>query len=350
MQTTSGSRRRKVGVVLFNLGGPDGPDDVQPFLFNLFNDPAIIGAPGPVRWALANYISRTREKSAKANYALMGGGSPLLPGTKAQAAALDAALAEVAPEIEARAFIAMRYWTPFVADAANAVRAWGADEVVLLPLYPQYSTTTTGSSLTAWRKAAPDIRVRTVCCYPREADFIAAHARLIRETWETAGAPANARVLFSAHGLPERVVKAGDPYQWQVEETSSAVAALLPELEDWAICYQSRVGPLTWIGPSTEDEIRRAGADGKAVILSPIAFVSEHIETLVELDDEYAELARHEGVSAYHRAPALGEDAQFIKALAGLVLGALNGGPGLKPPGGARICPAAHGRCPNAGG
>jgi ferrochelatase len=340
--------RRRIAVVLFNLGGPDGPADVQPFLRNLFRDPAIIAAPGPVRELLAWLISTRRAKSARANYALMGGGSPLLGETFKQAEALEAALAAARPDVRWRIIVAMRYWRPYVPVAIAEVRAWAAQEIVLLPLYPQFSTTTTGSSLTAWREAAPDLPARTVCCYPEAGDFIRAHAALIERTWREAGSPADTRVLFSAHGLPESVIARGDPYAWQVGRTVAAVAAALPAaLSDQVICYQSRVGPLKWIGPSTEDEVRRAGQDGKSVLLSPIAFVSEHIETLVELDQEYAEVAKHAGVTRYLRAPALGVEAGYVATLRDLTLGALEGPPGLKPPGGRRLCPGDCTACPN---
>ena len=328
---------RKLAVVLFNLGGPDGPDAVRPFLFNLFRDPAIIGLPAIFRYPLAALISTTREKPAKANYAIMGGGSPLLPETEKQARALEAELARTLPGVEAKCFIAMRYWNPLTDETAKAVKAYGPDEVVLLPLYPQFSTTTTGSSLKAWgeRYAGPG-RQTTVGCYPTEDSLIGAHARLIQETWEKAGSPENVRLLFSAHGLPEKVILAGDPYQKQIEATAAAVAARLPAGLDWTVCYQSRVGPMKWIGPSTDDEIRRAGADGKGVIVTPIAFVSEHVETLVELDHEYAELAQEVGVAPYLRVPALGVTPEFIGGLAGLVRGAL---------GGSGVCPGSGWRC-----
>lgn len=336
---------RRVAVVLFNLGGPDGPDDVRPFLRNLFRDPAIIGLPGLLREPLAWLIARRRAPEAAKNYALMGGGSPLLAATEKQARALETALKKQQPADEFRCFIAMRYWTPFVADAVQAVRDWGTDETVLLPLYPQFSTTTTGSSLAEWRRRGGGA-AKTVCCYPLHAGFIAAHAALIRETWEKAGRPANARLLFSAHGLPEKVIRGGDPYQWQVEETAKAIAALLPELADHEICYQSRVGPLKWIGPATDESIIRAARAGKHIILSPVAFVSEHIETLVELDTEYAGLAREHGAPGYHRAPALGTDPGFIAALASAAAAALSGPAIGAQPGGARLCPAAWRRCP----
>lgn len=311
---------KKLAVVLFNLGGPDGPRAVRPFLFNLFRDPAIIGLPAVARYPIAALIATTREKTAKANYAIMGGGSPLLPETEKQARALEVELARALPGVEARCFIAMRYWNPLTGETAKAVKAFGPDEVVLLPLYPQYSATTTGSSLKAWRETySGGGRQTTVCCYPTEAGLIEAHVRLIRETWEKAGSPANVRLLFSAHGLPEKVILAGDPYQKQIEATAAAVAARLPADLDWTVCYQSRVGPMKWIGPSTDDEIRRAGVEGKGVIVTPIAFVSEHVETLVELDHEYAELAQEVGAAPYIRVPALGAAPEFIGGLAAMI-------------------------------
>lgn len=315
---------KKLAVVLFNLGGPDGQASVRPFLFNLFRDPAIIGLPALFRYPLAALISSTREKSAKANYAIMGGGSPLLPETEKQARALEAELATALPGVEVKCFIAMRYWHPLTGETAKQVKGFGPDEVVLLPLYPQFSATTTASSLKAWQEAySGGGRQTTVCCYPTDDGLIEAHARLIRETWEKAGSPTNVRLLFSAHGLPEKVILGGDPYQKQVEATAAAVAAKLPTGLDWAVCYQSRVGPMKWIGPSTVEEIHRAGADGKGVLLSPIAFVSEHIETLVELDHEYAELAKEVGVAPYLRAPALGTASEFISGLGKAVVRAV---------------------------
>jgi ferrochelatase len=314
----------KIAVVLFNLGGPDRPEAVRPFLRNLFSDPAIIGAPGPVRWALARLISTLRDKSARANYAKMGGGSPLLPETIAQARALEAAFRAL-PGHEAdevRAFSAMRYWHPFVAETVAEVRAFAPDKVVLLPLYPQFSTTTTGSSLQAWR-AAGGPPAKVVCCYPDAPGFVAAHAEAVMAAWNAAGTPERVRVLWSAHGLPQKTIDAGDPYQRQVEETVAAVTALLPPAFDHAICYQSRVGPLKWIGPSTEEALEQAARDKIGVIVTPIAFVSEHIETLVELDEEYREKAHELGVPFYQRAAALGVRPAFIAQLAALVDAAL---------------------------
>ncbi|MEE2565374.1 ferrochelatase [Hyphobacterium marinum] len=339
---------RKIAVVLFNLGGPDGQADVKPFLRYLFRDPAIIGAPGPIREFLAWLISTRREREAQANYALMGGGSPLLTETRSQADALTKRLNQ-SGDSEFRVFIAMRYWHPFVEEAVREVATWGPDETVLLPLYPQFSTTTTGSSLKAWKDAGGGA-ARTVCCYPENEDFISAHAALIAQSWEKAGRPENTRLLFSAHGLPERVIAAGDPYQFQVERTAAAIADRLPQLTDWQICYQSRVGPLTWIGPATEDSIREAAEVDRHILLVPIAFVSEHIETLVELDIEYRELAKdtRPGVG-YTRVPALGVADGYVTALSGLVSGALEGPAGMKPPNGQRLCPADRSQCPCAG-
>jgi protoporphyrin/coproporphyrin ferrochelatase len=347
------TRRPRIAIVLFNLGGPDRPEAVKPFLRNLFTDPAILRVPFFVRPFLARIIARARLKPAFANYALLGGKSPLLDETKAQAAALGAAL----PELEARCFIAMRYWHPFSDVAARAVSAWGPDEVVLLPLYPQYSTTTTGSSLTAWREAAARVGLvaptTTLCCYHSDPGFARATASLVRAAYERAraelapGTPL--RVLFSAHGLPEDIVKAGDPYQFQVERTVTAV------MREWgrgdvdrAVCYQSRATPQVWLGPSTEEEIERAAHDKAAVLVVPIAFVSEHSETLVELDVEYRQVAERLGVPGYFRVPTQSTDAGFIAALAALVRHARDQGPGLCSFAGRRTCPRPHGDCPHA--
>ncbi len=337
----------RTAVVLFNLGGPDGPDSVEPFLTNLFSDPAIIGLPGLLRRPLARSIARRRRAEATANYALMGGGSPLLPETQAQAAALEAALGERLGG-EVRCFIAMRYWRPLTEQTAAAVAAWAPDEIVLLPLYPQFSTTTTGSSLKAWRAAyAGPGRLHALCCYPDVAGFAEAHAARIQATHEAAGSPEGVRLLFSAHGLPERVIKRGDPYQHQVEATCRAVIEQLGAgWEDWSVCYQSRVGPLKWIGPSTIDAIIQAGEEGRGVLVAPIAFVSEHVETLVELDHEYRALAAEHGVPVYLRAPALGVEPRFIETLAEAVQAALTRDERPQTACGGRWCPANSSQCP----
>jgi ferrochelatase len=335
----------KLAVVLFNLGGPDGPAAVKPFLANLFRDPAIISLPAVLRYPLASFIAGRREKLAQANYDLMGGASPLLPETEAQARALAARLEADAPGVEARVFIAMRYWTPYAAETARDVAAFAPDEIVLLPLYPQFSTTTTASSLKDWYAAydGPG-RSRAICCYPTADGLIEAHAEAIREVWETAGRPMGVRLLFSAHGLPQKVVDAGDPYRAQVEATAEHIAARLPEFPDWRVSFQSRVGPLKWLSPATDAEIRLAGADGKGVLIAPIAFVSEHVETLVELDHEYARLAKEVGCTPYLRAPTPGVRARFMEDLSHAVLIAL-GRSSEAQPHGAWMCPIGFAKC-----
>jgi ferrochelatase len=310
---------RRTAVVLFNLGGPDGPAAVRPFLFNLFADPAIIRLTAPARLLLAALISSTRAKPARANYQIMGGGSPLLPETKAQAAALEAQLGP-----NARCFIAMRYWAPMSGETARAVAAYAPDDVVLLPLYPQFSTTTTASSIKAWKAAykGPG-QVHTVCCYPTQAELIAAHATRIREAMARANDHVGWRILFSAHGLPQQVIDGGDPYQKQIEAGAKAIVAALGGEVDWQVCYQSRVGRLKWLGPSTAEAIEQAAADKVGVIVCPIAFVSDHVETLVELDHEYAALAQQIGVPGFIRVAALGAEPTFIAGLAAAVRGAL---------------------------
>jgi ferrochelatase len=327
----------KLAVVLFNLGGPDSLEAVEPFLRNLFTDPAIISLPGILRMPLGRFIARRRAPIAREIYAKIGGRSPILEETQAQARALERALA--GRGIEAKAFVAMRCWHPFSDGAAKAVKDWKPDRIVLLPLYPQYSTTTTASSLKDWEHACAKLGLLVpssrVCCYPARGGFIDALAASIRETWKDAKPDVRYRLLLSAHGLPERVIAKGDPYRWQVEQTASALVQKLGmDGLDWRICYQSRVGPLRWIGPATDAEIRQAGTEGLGLIVAPIAFVSEHSETLVELDIEYAHLARDAGVTHYLRAPTVGVRPQFMEALADLVVESTN-----------RICPASFARC-----
>ena len=347
--TRAGAKRR-LAVVLFNLGGPDRPQAVRPFLFNLFADPAIIALPGPVRLALAALVSGLRAKSARASYARLGGASPLVPETEAQAGALQICLDQALTQTETKVFIAMRYWKPLTRDTAAQVAAFAPDEVVLAPLYPQFSTTTTGSSLRAWREAYTGSgQVRAVCCYPNLTALIHAHAERILQVWREAGSPWPIRLLFSAHGLPETVVAKGDPYQAQVEATAVAVLERLRADTgkdwDWRVCYQSRVGPMKWLGPYTIHAIEDAGAEGMGVLISPIAFVSEHIETLVELDHDYASLADRVGCPVYLRAPALGIEQSFIDGLGQLVQKAL-AGPCATLPGGPWRCGDQWRGCP----
>jgi ferrochelatase len=340
---------RRVAIVLFNLGGPDSLKAVRPFLFNLFNDPAIFGVPGPARFAAATAISTLRAPNARKNYEVMGGASPLLRETRAQARELGARFSE--SEVDARVFIAMRYWRPTTAAATKAVAGFEPDDVILLPLYPQFSASTTASSLKAWTDAykGPG-RVRAICCYPDDHGLVEAHARLIEDCWEKGGRPSNVKLLFSAHGLPEKAVAGGDPYQWQIERTAGAVVKRLAQgpCRDlpWQVCYQSRVGPLKWLGPYTPEAIEAAAHDGLGVIVSPIAFVSEHVETLVELDRDYAEVAEKAGAPVYLRVPALGVEPAFMDGLAGLVARALARPEGVESGCGGRLCPGGFGRCP----
>ncbi len=355
----------KTAVVLFNLGGPDRPEAVRPFLFNLFDDPAIIGAPGPVRWFLAQWISRRRAPVARKIYAELGGASPLLSNTQSQAQALEAVLNagggdnEVTGAPETRVFVAMRYWHPMSDETARAVKAYDPDRVVLLPLYPQFSTATTGSSVVDWGRAAVRAGLsapsQTLCCYPTQAGFVAEVAGLLRAALAQAGD--TPRVLFSAHGLPKKFIDRGDPYQWQVERTAAAVARAVggavggapsePNL-DWRVCYQSRVGRLEWIGPSTDEEIARAGAEGRPLVVTPIAFVSEHSETLVELDIEYRRLAEAKGVPRYTRVATVATGAAFIDGLAELVRAVLAGERACCSQAGGRLCPGNWAGCPQA--
>jgi ferrochelatase len=309
----------KVAIVLFNLGGPDSLDAVQPFLRNLFGDPAILRLPALIRRLLAGFLARRRAPKARAIYAKIGGSSPILGQTEAQARALEAALGG---EHEWRGYVCMRYWHPLTEAVVRSVKRFAPDRIVLLPLYPQFSTTTTASSFKAWNDAATfEVPTRTIASYPTEPGFIAASVALVKQGLADAGAGPR-RVLFSAHGLPERVIQAGDPYQAQVEQTAKAIAGQLGEI-DWSICYQSRVGPLKWIGPSTDTEIRRAAADRVAVVIYPLAFVSEHSETLVELDIDYRHLAEKTGVPTYIRVLTVGTHPLFIAGLARLVRDAL---------------------------
>lgn len=342
----------KTAVVLFNLGGPDRPEAVQPFLFNLFFDPAIIRLPLPLRWLLARFISKRRAPVAQEIYREMGGGSPLLPNTEAQAAALATALRDKGLG-ELRVFIAMRYWHPRARETVRQVAAFAPDQVILLPLYPQFSTTTTGSSLKEWQREAEaaglKATTRALCCYPEEAGFVDAVVAGLRDALCRVEGDKAPRVLFSAHGLPKKIIDGGDPYQWQVEQSVAAVLGRLGEVNlDWQICYQSRVGPLEWIGPATDSEIEAAGREGRPIIVVPVAFVSEHSETLVELDIEYRHLAEKAGAPVYIRVATAGTEAAFIAGLAGLVVGVIAGSRPVCSQGGGRRCPAEWRGCPQA--
>jgi len=334
----------KTAIVLFNLGGPDSPDAIAPFRINLFSDRAIIRAPIFIRFWLARLIAASSAKTAAKNYAHLGGKSPLLAHTTAQAQALEAALPDH------KCFIAMRYWHPFAAEAAAAVKAYNPDRIILLPLYPQFSTTTTGSSLENWFEAAAQAGLAkpttTICCYFNDPAYTKSLATLIDPAIAAAQASlppgAKIRLLFSAHGLPESIITSGDPYQSQIEATTAAVLTHLKSpFTDSQICYQSRATPQKWLSPSTIDAIHQAASDQTAILLIPIAFTSDHIETLVELDIEARELATHLQVPGFFRAPVPNAAPAFIAALAALIRRADK--PGLCAP---RACAAAHTACP----
>jgi len=342
----------KIAVILFNLGGPDDLKAVKPFLFNLFNDAAIITVPQPFRWLIAKLISSRRASKAKGIYAQMGGKSPIVEQTQAQAAALEEKLNGQKND-EYKVFVSMRYWHPRADIVVRNVANYAPDQIVLLPLYPQFSTTTTASSFeewdNEWGKIKHNIPTTKICCYPTQKSFVAAHARLITESYWKAAEHGKPRVLFSAHGLPEKIIEKGDPYQYQVEKTVSAIVQILAvDALDYAICYQSRVGPMKWIGPSTEEEIARAGRDRVPIVVVPVAFVSEHSETLVELDIEYRHLADEKHVPGYERVAALGTNPYYIDTLHDMVL-AKQGLGGISSHTGERFCIRQFGACPCKG-
>ncbi|MEH6546099.1 MAG: ferrochelatase [Sneathiella sp.] len=334
-------------IVLFNLGGPNSLEAVQPFLYNLFMDPAIIRLPTPLRFLVAKLISTRRAPVAQEIYGHLGGSSPLLPQTQDQAAALKSTLSAANPADDYETFICMRYWHPMSGETVKSVQSYDPDEIILVPLYPQYSSTTSASSIADWHQAAKsaklDVPTATLCCYPMEKGLISAYASLIMEKIQGLDL-STTRVLFSAHGLPQKIVDAGDPYQWQIEQTSQRIVEKMAlEGLDWKVCYQSRVGPMKWLQPSTEDEITAAGSEGTSLVVIPIAFVSEHSETLVELDIEYAELAKKSGVPNYKRVDTVGVSDDFIAGLASLVL-RLKVGEVTSEQGG-RICPSGFSDC-----
>ncbi|MDB9957348.1 ferrochelatase [Candidatus Pelagibacter sp.] len=312
----------KKAIILFNLGGPDKLENVEPFLFNLFNDPAILNLPTFLRYPLAKLISNRRAPVAKKIYTELGGSSPILKLTKEQSDALEKKLNQTQEEDEYKCFIIMRCWNPRAKDVIKDVQLYGPDEVVLMPLYPQYSAATSGSSIKEWKDVCKknnyNVKTSTICCYPTDQNFINAHTKEIIKKIKDLK---NFKLIFSAHGLPEKNIKKGDPYQWQVEQSvKKIVESLNDENLDWILSYQSRVGPLKWIGPSTETIIIENSKIGKHIVLVPIAFVSEHSETLVELDIEYKEIADANGCKNYTRVPALGINEDFIKAMSELII------------------------------
>jgi ferrochelatase len=321
------SEKRKIGVVLFQLGGPDSPAAVEPFLYNLFCDPDIIDFFGAwfARRPLARWIARNRAAVVREHYDAIGGHSPIRLLTERQARALEAALA---PHCEAKCFIAMRYWHPLSGEAAAEVSAWNAQELVLLPLYPQYSFATTSSSLKEWSRVyhpngnAP--RIHKIEKFFDHPLYIQSVAEKISLTLTHFDRPGQAHIVFSAHGLPLSLIERGDPYAREVEET----VRLVMQWGGWknvhTLCYQSKVGRRQWLSPSLIDTIDRlAGAGEKNLLVVPIAFVTEHIETLHEINIEAREQARHAGIEQFEMMPAVGDSATFISALADLVLRSL---------------------------
>jgi len=312
----------KKAVILFNLGGPDKIENVEPFLFNLFNDPAILNLPTIFRYPLAKLISNRRAPVAKKIYDELGGSSPILKLTEEQSEALETKLNQTEADNEYKCFIVMRCWNPRANDVIKDVQLFDPKEVILMPLYPQYSAATSGSSIKEWKDVCKknnyQVKTSTICCYPTDQNFINAHTKEIIKKIKDLK---NFKLIFSAHGLPEKNIKKGDPYQWQVEQSVQKIVENLNiENLDWILSYQSRVGPLKWIGPSTEDIIIENSKTGKHIVLVPIAFVSEHSETLVELDIEYKEIADANGCKNYTRVPALGINEDFIKAMSELII------------------------------
>jgi ferrochelatase len=341
----------KTAVVLFNLGGPESSKAIFPFLFSLFNDRSIINLPQPLRALVAFAITLKRWPSAYGIYRKIGGRSPLLEQTQKQAEALEKKLNKK-PGEEFKTFFCMRHRHPKSGLIAKKVKAYGPDRVLLLPLYPQYSTTSTGSSFTDWdaasRKAELDVTTSRICCYPADFGFITAHAKLIKDMYWKASEEGKPRLLFSAHGLPEKIVMDGDPYQSHVEKTVEAIVQVLAMRDlDYSTCYQSRVGRLEWIGPATEDEIMQAGEDKVPLLVVPVSFVSEHSETLVELDIAYRKLAQAHGVPGYWRVPTLSVEPLFIESLADLCL-KHDWQQSVSSCTGQRVCNEKCGKCPCA--
>ncbi len=338
----------KTAVILFNLGGPDKLDSVKPYLYNFFKDPAIIDAPFFIRYPLAFYISWTRSNMSRENYRKIGGKTTLIEETENQRKKLEELLKKKIKNINVH--VVMRYWHPRVKNVIENLDT-DYENILLLPLYPQYSTTTTGSSFKEWKKHYKGkAKIKAVCCYPEEKNFIKSHQKRILETWEKRGKKTDLKLLFSAHGLPLKIIEKGDPYQDQIEKTAKCIIKGLPkELQDFQVCYQSKLGPLKWLEPSLDQALKQAKEEEKGVIISPIAFVSEHVETLVELDEEYAEIAEELELKFYIRIPALSIQKDYITSLSELVLKMLNSEKTYPEIARKRICCEQLKECPNLG-
>jgi len=325
------TEKKKIGVVLFQLGGPDSPPAVEPFLYNLFCDPDIINFFGAwfARRPLARYIARSRASVVREHYNAIGGHSPIRLLTERQARSLEAALA---PHYDAKCFIAMRYWNPLTAEAIARVAAWNAPELVLLPMYPQYSFATTSSSLNEWQRLyRPNgnaIQVRKVENFFDHPLYIQAVAEKIALSLTHFDEPDRVHIVFSAHGLPLSLIERGDPYARQVEETVRLVMQCGAWKNSHSLCYQSKVGRRKWLTPSLGETIERlARAGEKLLLVVPIAFVTEHIETLYEINMEAREEAKHKGIEQFEMMPAVGDSPTFIAALTGIVLHSLGQAP-----------------------
>lgn len=314
---------KKIGVVLFQLGGPDSPDAIEPFLYNLFCDPEIIDFPlaKVARPLLAKFISKGRAKKVQHHYGQIGGYSPIREMTERQARALET---ELRREIDATVFVAMRYWHPFTAEAVTRVRDAGCDELILLPLYPQYSSTTTGSSLNEWERRCRDVaynpRSTIIRDYHRSPEYLDSLAGRIKSTFDRFGSPKGVHLIFSAHSVPMSVIQKGDPYQAHIEETVKLVMQRGGWANPYSLCYQSKVGNQKWLQPSLHETIERLGSEGtEKVLVVPVAFVSDHVETLAEIDIEAREEAAEHGIEQFEMMPGLNDDPSFIRALATLV-------------------------------
>jgi protoporphyrin/coproporphyrin ferrochelatase len=308
---------KKTAVVLFNLGGPLDLNGVTPFLRSLFEDPAILPLPTWLRKWVAAWIARKRIPEAQHIYKQLGGRSPLFENTQAQAQALEKALGK-----GYSVFVAMRHAPPFIESVIAPIQAEHPDEVVLLPLYPQFSTTTTGSAFKEWQRQAAKHRfscqTTLLCCYPELHGFAEATADLIHQRLPAfKQAP---RLLFSAHGLPQRIVNAGDPYVSHVHRSVQEIlTALSPHSLKWTLCYQSKVGPLAWTRPSLDEALEKAAYDQESVLVIPVSFVSEHSETLVELDITYRQKALALGIEDYQRVGTVSCHPYFIRGLSRFV-------------------------------
>jgi protoporphyrin/coproporphyrin ferrochelatase len=316
---------RRVGVVLFQLGGPDAPEAIEPFLFNLFCDPDIIDFPFARigRKPLAKLISATRAKKVQHHYQAIGGASPIRRFTERQASALQEKLAT--DGLDASCFVAMRYWHPFTAEAIEQFRAAECDEVVLLPLYPQYSSTTTGSSLNEWRRLFhDDTPVHCIETFYRHPRYLDAVVEKVDEALARFPESRRAEIVFSAHSVPMAVIAKGDPYQRHIEETVELVMERGGWPNRYRLCYQSKVGASKWLQPSLRRTIRDLAAEQvSAVCVVPIAFVSDHVETLGEIDHEAREEATALGIKQFEMTAGLNDSPTFIAALADLVENAL---------------------------